>query len=97
MVHGLETEDAAREIMSALGAQAAIPPHYEHADLADNAQSHALANRVIERFGRIDILVNNAGIQRIAAIEDFRPTSGIASSPSASTVRFIQSAPPCQP
>jgi 3-hydroxybutyrate dehydrogenase len=73
VVHGLETEDAAREIMSALGAQAAIPPHYEHADLADNAQSHALANRVIERFGRIDILVNNAGIQRIAAIEDFPP------------------------
>lgn len=73
VVHGLEKPDAAQKIMSELGANAAIAPHYEHADLADGAQSHALANRVIERFGQIDVLVNNAGIQRIAAIEDLPP------------------------
>tara|TARA_R100000365_G_scaffold3530_1_gene11946 strand:+ start:4079 stop:4870 length:792 start_codon:yes stop_codon:yes gene_type:complete len=73
VVHGLENDAAAREIMSTLSAQAVIAPHYEHADLADKAQSQDLANRVIERFGPIDILVNNAGIQRVAAIEEFPP------------------------
>jgi ketoreductase RED2 len=34
---------------------------YVQADIADQAQGHALLERTVERFGRLDILVNNAG------------------------------------
>lgn len=44
---------------------------YFKADLADADASQNLAQRVIERFGRLDVLVNNAGIQKVAPIEDF--------------------------
>jgi 3-hydroxybutyrate dehydrogenase len=73
VVHGLESEAEVCDIVSALGAGAAVAPHYEQADLALGEESHGLALRVLEKFGRIDILVNNAGIQRIAAVEDFPP------------------------
>lgn len=41
------------------------------ADLSSAAGCRALADRVLESFGRCDILVNNAGIQHVAPIEDF--------------------------
>ena len=34
---------------------------YVQADIADQAQGHALIDRTIAEFGRLDILVNNAG------------------------------------
>jgi ketoreductase RED2 len=34
---------------------------YVQADIADQAQGHALVDAAVERFGRLDILVNNAG------------------------------------
>jgi 2-deoxy-D-gluconate 3-dehydrogenase len=36
---------------------------YFQADLADRSQRSGLADKVVERFGRLDILVNCAGIQ----------------------------------
>jgi 2-dehydro-3-deoxy-D-gluconate 5-dehydrogenase len=36
---------------------------YFQADLADRSSRSGLANKVVERFGRLDILVNCAGIQ----------------------------------
>jgi 3-hydroxybutyrate dehydrogenase len=41
------------------------------ADLSTRQGCRALADAVLERFGRCDILVNNAGIQHVAPIEDF--------------------------
>lgn len=73
VVHGLESPAEVCDIVSDLGTNAALSPHYEQADLASGEESHRVALRVLEKFGRIDILVNNAGIQRIAAVEDFLP------------------------
>ncbi len=36
------------------------------ADVADRAQVQALADEVLQRFGRVDILVNNAGVNIVA-------------------------------
>jgi len=38
-------------------------------DLADEAATHALVARTLERFGRIDVLLNNAGFSPAAANE----------------------------
>ncbi|PLX89640.1 MAG: D-beta-hydroxybutyrate dehydrogenase [Desulfuromonas sp.] len=41
------------------------------ADLSTRQGCRALADAVLETFGRCDILVNNAGIQHVAPIEEF--------------------------
>lgn len=43
------------------------------ADLTDWDAAHALADAVVERFGRVDVLVNNAGGQFVATPEDISP------------------------
>src|SRR3954469_14867104 len=53
----------------ALGAQA-LPVQV---DVRDEAQIEALANRTLERFGRIDVLINNAGALHWAGILDTPP------------------------
>ena len=41
------------------------------ADLSTQQGCKALADTVLEKYGRCDILVNNAGIQHVAPIEEF--------------------------
>jgi len=41
------------------------------ADLSTKDGCRALADAVLEKYGRCDILVNNAGIQHVAPIEEF--------------------------
>lgn len=41
------------------------------ADLSTRSGCRALADAVLEKYGRCDILVNNAGIQHVAPIEEF--------------------------
>ena len=43
----------------------------EHLDVTQRAQVAALADQVVERFGRVDILVNSAGSAHRAPAEDF--------------------------
>lgn len=43
-------------------------------DLADEAATHALVARTLERFGRIDVLLNNAGFSPAAANEQISRT-----------------------
>lgn len=42
----------------------------ERADVSDDAQCHALAKRVEQRFGRCDALVNNAGTTKFVDLKD---------------------------
>ncbi|HEX5303345.1 MAG TPA: SDR family oxidoreductase [Streptosporangiaceae bacterium] len=49
-------EAQARSVREAGGEAVAIP-----ADIADGTEIRLLAERTIERFGRVDVLVNNAG------------------------------------
>lgn len=49
----------------------AMGASFVKADLSSAAGCKALADEVLERFGRCDILVNNAGIQHVAPIEEF--------------------------
>lgn len=53
----------------------------EHVDVADADSAQALADRVLERLGRIDVLVNNAGIAG--------PTAPVADYPPADFARVI--------
>lgn len=39
-------------------------------DITDEAQARAVAQRAVDRFGRIDILVNNAGHGILSAVEE---------------------------
>jgi len=39
-------------------------------DVTDTASVNALADQVMERFGRVDVLVNNAGVSRLTAALD---------------------------
>lgn len=43
-------------------------------DLADEAATHALVQRTLDRFGRIDVLLNNAGYSPAAANEQISRT-----------------------
>jgi NAD(P)-dependent dehydrogenase (short-subunit alcohol dehydrogenase family) len=45
--------------------------HAEHLDVTDSGAVRALADAVVERFGRVDILVNSAGSAFRAPAEDF--------------------------
>ncbi len=42
-------------------------------DVCDTAQSAAMFDRIVDRFGRIDILVNNAGVIRVRTLLDTTP------------------------
>lgn len=70
-LHGIETEAEAAQALATVAVGARHEPVYFRADLSDDAESTALAQGVLDRFGRIDILVNNAGIQKVAAIDAF--------------------------
>ena len=48
-----------------------IDGFFVQADLSTQQGCRALADAVLEKFGRCDILVNNAGIQHVAPIEEF--------------------------
>lgn len=64
--------DAARktvdEIMQAGGEAAA-----EQVDVTDQAQTEALAARVVQRFDRVDVLFNNAGIGGVGDVLETEP------------------------
>ncbi|GGA44117.1 3-hydroxybutyrate dehydrogenase [Pelagibacterium lentulum] len=73
VINGLESVTDAQAAIAEIAGNGPCPPFYFEADLADGAESFALANAAIGKFGRVDVLVNNAGIQKVAAVEDLPP------------------------
>ena len=63
--NGREAEGVVGEI-EALGGKAVAAV----ADVGDQAQVNAMAERALEAFGRVDILVNNAGMRAAQGIAD---------------------------
>ena len=61
-------ETTAEEITKAGGEAVA-----EHVDVTDQAQTLALAERVVHRFERIDVLFNNAGIGGVGDVLETEP------------------------
>jgi len=48
-----------------------IGGYFVKADLSTRQGCRAMADAVLDKFGRCDILINNAGIQHVAPIEEF--------------------------
>ena len=69
-VHGHTQMDAARAVVARLLASGADAEAFQ-ADVTDPSQVQALAQSVVQRFGRIDVLINNAGgfVERAALME----------------------------
>ncbi len=61
-------ETTAEEIAKAGGEAVA-----EHVDVTDQAETLALAERVVQRFERIDVLFNNAGIGGVGDVLETEP------------------------
>lgn len=72
-VHGVEPPDEVIEALALIASAGGPEPAYFPADLSSGEESAALAQAVIDRFGRIDVLINNAGIQKVAAIDEIAP------------------------
>lgn len=70
-LNSFEPADVFTDLVAELGCLGSGEIAYFQADLANNAASLELTERVIAHFGRVDILVNNAGIQKVAPIEAF--------------------------
>ncbi|GAB3639817.1 SDR family NAD(P)-dependent oxidoreductase [Spirosoma arcticum] len=64
-----EGAQAAEELSRDFGVQAISFP----ADISDPAQTEAMVNEALARFGRIDILINSAGINIRGAIDELTP------------------------
>ncbi|HKW71340.1 MAG TPA: glucose 1-dehydrogenase [Candidatus Dormibacteraeota bacterium] len=61
--------DAASKTAAEIGPDASA----ENVDVTDQADTEALATRVVDRYGRIDVLFNNAGISGVGDIIETEP------------------------
>ena len=59
-------ESAAAATVAQIGGEAVA----RRVDVADEAETHALAAATVEQFGRIDVLFNNAGIAGVGDLEE---------------------------
>ena len=66
VVNSASSVEAGQAVADALPSESL----YVQADIADQAQSQALLDQTIERFGRLDILVNNAGWTTVVPHQD---------------------------
>ena len=69
VVADLASEEGAAEVLDAvreLGREVL----FLHTDVSDEASVRAMAERALERFGRVDVLVNNAGIFTESLLEN---------------------------
>ncbi len=64
VIHSKTSREAGTQLAEELGGC------YEQADLASEEECHAVAERVLARFGRLDVLVNNAGVSWPIAHDD---------------------------
>ena len=55
-----------------------IGGEFIQADLSNHQETRMLAQKALERRGRVDILVNNAGFQHVALVEEFSEETWIS-------------------
>lgn len=73
MMCGLGTPEEVEASRAAVETEFGVTVKFHDTDLAERAQTEALAAATVEQFGGIDILVNNAVIRYYDDIVDFDP------------------------
>ena len=73
-LNSFESEAQVSEVIFEVEAIAKNSVGYFCADLSKTNAGAELVKAVIKKFGQIDILVNNAGVQKVAPIEELKPS-----------------------
>jgi len=66
-------DERAESVAKAITEGYGVQTMWTHADVTDVAQSEAMVDKTVERFGRLDILVSNAGVLFSGPVDEIDP------------------------
>ena len=75
ILHGLESEQAAKEAQAIIQTKYQVRVHISHANLKYVDQIEVMMTEAIKLFGTIDIVVNNAVIRSTGLVDQLQTTS----------------------